>query len=176
MPTRGVSGGGVWMDSGYHSAYLCVSLLGSPVSSVAARVGTYASDLPVDDTAVAQLVHANGSVSSVQVAWSVPSGGQRVLEVYGTEGSILLDHEGHSLGVYSNATQTWHYQDVMTGHADSFNGLYHAVYECLRFGAPPPGEPSRRAPYPGGRHRRLSRQRGEYRGANTRTRRLWRDS
>lgn len=133
-----IAGGGVWLDSGYHNAYLCVSLLGVPVSKIAARIGIFATDLPVDDTAVALLTHDNGSISDIQVAWSVPSGGQRVFEIYGTEGSIVADHDGFALGVYNNHTRSWHHPQIITAHAESFIGIYRAIHQSLRFGAAPP--------------------------------------
>lgn len=136
-----IAGGGVWIDSGYHSAYLCVNLLGSPVASVAARITNYATHFPVDDTAVALMTHENGTVSSVQVTWSVPSGGQRILEIYGTRGTITLDHEGYPLGVFDNATQAWRHPPIVTRHAESFIDLYKAIYDALRYGGPLPVSP-----------------------------------
>ncbi|HEY3378823.1 MAG TPA: Gfo/Idh/MocA family oxidoreductase [Armatimonadota bacterium] len=133
-----IAGGGVWIDSGYHNAYLCVSLQGAAVATVSAQIGTFATELSVDDTAVALLTHRNGSISNVQVAWSVPSGGQRVFEVYGTEGTLTLDHEGYPLGIFSNATRSWQHPEINLAHAQSFIDFYQALYECLRFGAPPP--------------------------------------
>lgn len=133
-----ISGGGVWLDSGYHNTYLCEKLIGSPVESIAARIFNYTTDMPVDDTAVVQLHHANDAVSSVQVAWSVPSGGQRVLEIYGTGGTITLDHEGHELGVYRNDSQTWRHLDIPVGHAESFIEFYRTVSASLQENAEPP--------------------------------------
>lgn len=133
-----ISGGGVWLDSGYHSAYLCVSLLGARVEAVGARTANYTTGLQVDDTAAAQLYHANGGVSSVQAAWSVPSGGSRVFEVYGTEGSIVIDHDGYPLGIYSNKTQTWHHVNLAPTRDESFTDLYKAISDCLGYGAPVP--------------------------------------
>jgi len=133
-----IAGGGVWLDSGYHAGYLSVALMGSPVVSLAARTENFATDLAVDDTAAALLMHENNGISSIQAAWSVPAGGQRVFEIYGTEGAIALDHEGYPLGVFSNATRTWDHPAVDGGHAESFIGIFTAIAECLRFGAPPP--------------------------------------
>lgn len=133
-----LAGGGVWIDSGYHSVYLCTALQGVPVSGVAAGLRTVNPTLGVEDTAVATLMHTNDAISSIQVAWSVPSGGTRVFEVYGTEGTIHLDHEGHPLGVFSNATRAWHHPEITIGRAESFTGILQDVHACLRFGAPPP--------------------------------------
>ena len=133
-----IAGGGVWMDSGYHAVYLASALMGSPVAAVTGRMKTYATELAVDDTAVALLFHENGGTSSVQAAWSAPSGGRRVLEIYGTAGAIAMDHEGHPLGLFTNRTQTWTHPEAFGGHAASFIGSFTAIAESLRFGAPPP--------------------------------------
>jgi len=133
-----LAGGGVWLDSGYHSAYLCVALMGALVSTVVAQIGTYATDLQVDDTAAALLVHDTDGLSSIQAAWSVPSGGQRVFEVYGTQGTISIDHDGHPLGIFSNKDRTWSHPTITFERDSSFIAFFEAVYECLHFGAPPP--------------------------------------
>ncbi|MHB9025149.1 MAG: Gfo/Idh/MocA family protein [Armatimonadota bacterium] len=133
-----VAGGGVWIDSGYHGAYLCVHLQRSPAISAAAQIGTFATDLPVEDTALVLLTHENGGMSSIQVAWSVPAGGQRVFEIYGTRGAIALDHEGYPLGLYRNATATWEHPAVEMHANDSFTGFFQALADCLLRGAPPP--------------------------------------
>lgn len=136
--SREIAGGGVWLDSGYHAGYLSVALMGSPVASVTGRADSYATGLAVEDTVAALLMHRNNGMSSVQAAWSIPAGGRRVFEIYGTEGAIALDHEGYPLGIFSNATRTWEHPEVAGGHAESFIGIFTAIAECLRFGAPPP--------------------------------------
>ena len=133
-----MAGGGVWLDSGYHHAYLAVALMGSPVIGIAARTATYAGDMPVEDTATALCMHENQGVSSLQTAWSVPAGGTRVVEVHGSAGSLQLDHEGYPLGVFDNAARTWRHPEIDFPHAGSFYGLFVALAACLRFGAPPP--------------------------------------
>lgn len=133
-----VAGGGVWMDNGYHSVYLCAAMMQSHIAGIAASIGTYNSDLAVDDTAVALLTHANTGMSSIQAAWSVPSGGHRVFEVYGTEGTLAVDHDGYPLGVYSNASQTWHHPHIEIGHAESFISFFTAVADTIQHDAPPP--------------------------------------
>ncbi|MHB9130660.1 MAG: Gfo/Idh/MocA family protein [Armatimonadota bacterium] len=133
-----IAGGGVWIDSGYHSIYLCNTLMESLIVSVAAQVGTYAQDIQVEDTAAALLTHTNSGISSIQVAWSVPAGGERVFEIYGKAGSIALGHDGHPLGIFSNETQSWRHPEVRFGQADSFIGIFEAIADCLESGALPP--------------------------------------
>jgi len=133
-----IAGGGVWLESGYHSAYLCSELMNSPVISVTARIGSYQNDDGVDDTATALCTHENNGISSIQAAWSVPSGGRRVFEIYGSEGSIVYDHDGYTLGIFSNKTQSWHHPEITLERAGSFIGIYRALADCLQYGAIPP--------------------------------------
>jgi predicted dehydrogenase len=133
-----IAGGGVWVDSGYHAAYLSVAMMGSPVTAVTGRIDTYATGLAVDDTAAMLLFHENNGTSSIQVAWSIPAGGRRVFEIYGTDGAIAMDHEGYPLGIFSNASRTWSHPEVTVGHDESFIRLFTAIAECLGYGAPPP--------------------------------------
>ncbi len=133
-----IAGGGVWIESGYHAVYLCTALMRSPVIAVSANINTFNSDFSVDDTAVVQLTHENDGVSSVQVAWSIPAGGQRVFEIYGSDGAIALDHDGYPLGLFNNASRTWHHPAIALAHAESYIDLFKAIGEALNFGAPPP--------------------------------------
>jgi len=133
-----IAGGGVWMESGYHAVYLCTALMESPIVSVSASIDSYTSEFTVDDTAVVTLSHENNGVSHIQVAWSVPAGGQRVFEIHGTEGSIALDHEGYPLGLFDNATRTWSHPTITPARAESFIDIFAALADCLSFGAPPP--------------------------------------
>jgi len=133
-----IAGGGVWMDSGYHGVYLCRAMMGSPITSVAAAIGTFAGAQAVDDTAVAVLTHEHGGISTIQVSWAVPSGGRRVVDIYGAEGTISLDHDGYPLGIFSNATRAWSHPEITAASAESFMAYYAALAECLGFGAPPP--------------------------------------
>lgn len=133
-----IAGGGVWIDSGYHAVYLCAAMMGSLVTTVASAMGAFTSDLPVEDTAVALLTHENGGISDIQTAWSVPSGGHRVFDIYGTHGTISLDHDGYPLGVFANESRTWLHPEITVGHAESFIGFFTELAECLQYGTPPP--------------------------------------
>jgi len=46
------SGGGGLIDNVYHSIYLAREMVGSPVRTVYARIGTYVQDIEVEDTAL----------------------------------------------------------------------------------------------------------------------------
>lgn len=133
-----IAGGGVWIDTGYHAVYLCAALMGSPVTTVAAAMGAFSLELAVEDTVAAILTHENGGITNIQASWGVPSGGHRVFDIYGSQGTLSLDHDGHPLGLFTNATQSWQHPEIPVSHAESFVDFFTALAECLRYGAPPP--------------------------------------
>lgn len=133
-----IAGGGVWMNSGYHGAYLCEALMHSAVTAVSANIEAFVPGLDVDDTALALFKHHNGGASSLLTAWSAPSGGRQVLEVHGSEGSIIFGHDAQPLGIFSNDTRIWQHPEIPIPPAESFTGIFRQVAECLIQGAAPP--------------------------------------
>ena len=99
------SGGGVLLDNGYHSMYMCEYFMKSPVAEVSARVGNF-QKFAVDDLAVVTLTHQNGGISSVQVSWAVDAPGRSVLEVHGTEGSLQVADD-NSIHICRNNAGAW---------------------------------------------------------------------
>lgn len=133
------AGGGVLLDLGYHNIYTAEALMGSPVESVSGRVGTFATNSEVDDTAAALLYHANGGVTSVQVSRAVKGTGASVLEVHGTKGSLRCWETGDtSLEIFENSIGEWKPQSVTAGMLpDSFFGTLHAFFTAVEGNDPP---------------------------------------
>lgn len=88
------SGGGCFIDNGYHGIYSAETYVGAPVERVYGRLGTFAHPIDVEDTALVTLEHANGAVTTMGVGWSrMGEGGLFTQEVLGTEGCIGLVHD-----------------------------------------------------------------------------------
>lgn len=86
-PARG--GGGALMDLGGHCIDLLEMFFG-PVSAVTCVARRIVHAYPVEDGAVVTLQFANGALGVVDTFFCVPDEGSRnVLELYGTDGSIL---------------------------------------------------------------------------------------
>jgi predicted dehydrogenase len=86
-PSQG--GGGSLADMGVHCIDLLEMLLG-PVVSVSCRTANLVHPYRSEDSAVATLEFENGALGTVDVFFCIPDEGSRnVLEVYGSEGSIL---------------------------------------------------------------------------------------
>ena len=83
-----LAGGGAFMDMGTHAVHLMRTILG-PVTEVLATISNVAGIYPdVDDNGVALFRFANGVVATVEGSW-VQTGGQRALEVVGSEATLF---------------------------------------------------------------------------------------
>lgn len=138
------AGGGCLLDNGYHFCYLAEWLMGSPVESVYGRVGTFVHQQDVDDVAALLLGHANGTISSIQFSWAVKSGGQRVSEVCGTEGTLRFGWNEQPMALYENQVGEWIYPEL-NAEVHSFSALLGEFLTALETGGPLPvsGEEAR---------------------------------
>ena len=82
------------MDNGPHAIDLVRYLLGE-VKDVSAQLTNF-QDLEVEDTAQLNLILENGAVGTVDISWSTSIPAQNYMEVYGENGTILLDIKGIS--------------------------------------------------------------------------------
>jgi dTDP-4-amino-4,6-dideoxygalactose transaminase/predicted dehydrogenase len=89
---REISGGGVIIDNACHAVDLIRYLFGE-VSSVSSEVRNY-ENIEVEDTARLSLFMESGLFGTVDVSWVLPIPSKTYLEIYGEDGTILLDPEG----------------------------------------------------------------------------------
>ena len=87
-----LDGGGAVMNQGIHSVDLLLWLLGD-VERVYACTRTAVHAIEVEDTAVATLEFAGGAVGTFEAATSAFPGLPRRLEVTGSEGTIVVEHD-----------------------------------------------------------------------------------
>ena len=99
-----ISGGGVLIDNGVHAVDLFRFLFGE-VKNVSARVATFIQDIEVEDTARILLEMESGSFGTVDLSWSIPYPQPFYLEVYGSEGSIMVGWD--ILRYQTNKTKKW---------------------------------------------------------------------
>ncbi len=89
-----ISGGGIVMDNGPHAIDLIRYLLGE-VKDVSAQLTNF-QNLEVEDTAHLNLTLENGAVGTVDISWSTAIPAQSYMEIYGENGTVLLDFKGIS--------------------------------------------------------------------------------
>ena len=89
--TRALDGGAL-MNQGVHTIDLLLWLMGD-VERVYARTVTALHQIEVEDTTVATLEFRNGAVGTIEAGTSIYPGYQRRIEVSGSEGTIVLEHD-----------------------------------------------------------------------------------
>lgn len=87
-----LDGGGALMNQGIHTVDLLLWLLGN-VKRVYARAITALHRIEVEDTIVATLEFASGAIGILEAATSVYPGYRRRLELTGSEGTLILEHD-----------------------------------------------------------------------------------
>lgn len=90
--TPELSGGGVLADNGPHAVDLVEHLLG-PIAAISATAGP-GGKLPVEETAQMICRLRNHASVSVDLSWSVAAPPKTYLEIYGVQGTALLDAGG----------------------------------------------------------------------------------
>jgi UDP-N-acetyl-2-amino-2-deoxyglucuronate dehydrogenase len=90
--TAALDGGGALINQAIHTVDLLLWLLGD-VTRVQARTATALHAIEGEDTAIALLDFENGALCVLQAATSAFPGYPRRVEITGTEGTIILEHD-----------------------------------------------------------------------------------
>lgn len=127
-----ISGGGVLMDNGTHSADLARFVLG-PVREVLAVELARPAGFRVEDTARMVLRHDSGVESSVDLSWSIDKSLADFLRIYGTEGEVRV---GWRESAWRRYGEDW--QVIGTGYAKgpAMGGALDAFCRAVRGAAP----------------------------------------
>lgn len=84
------AGGGALFDLGCHRVDIIRWLMGEPKSAIA-KINNFTGNYPIDDNSVSVVEFANKALGVIDVAWTHRSG-PNLLELYGTEGSLVAGH------------------------------------------------------------------------------------
>jgi UDP-N-acetyl-2-amino-2-deoxyglucuronate dehydrogenase len=90
--TFALDGGGALINQAIHTVDLLLWLLGDVVC-VQARTATVLHKIEAEDTAVATLEFASGAVGTLLATTAAYPGYPRRLEITGTEGTVILEHD-----------------------------------------------------------------------------------
>lgn len=88
----GLDGGGALINQGVHTVDLLLWLLGDVVR-VQARTATLLHKIEAEDTAVATLEFASGALGVFHATTAAYPGYPRRVEISGTEGTVILEHD-----------------------------------------------------------------------------------
>ena len=84
------AGGGALFDLGCHRVDVIRWLMGEPKSAIA-KINNFTGNYQIDDNSVSVVEFANKALGVIDVAWTHRSG-PNLLELYGTEGSLVAGH------------------------------------------------------------------------------------
>src|SRR4051812_828633 len=90
--TLALDGGGVLINQAIHTVDLMLWLLGD-AEVVHAQTATMFHDIEAEDTASLRLQFRDGTMGALQASTACYPGSPRVLEITGTEGFIVLEHD-----------------------------------------------------------------------------------
>src|SRR5712671_6027999 len=90
--TLALDGGGALINQGVHTVDLLLWLLGDVVR-VQARTATVLHKIEAEDTIVATFEFASGTVGTLLATTAAHPGYPRRLEITGTEGTVILEHD-----------------------------------------------------------------------------------
>lgn len=128
-----ISGGGAIPDTSIHSIDLFRFLVGNPIR-VAAATATADSRYKVEDTSVILVQTRDGAMGSIEASWTSP-GSANVIEVYGTDGAIVIDYFKPSVRFMVENSGEW--QEIENTGQDRFILQAKHFIDCVRGEAQP---------------------------------------
>jgi predicted dehydrogenase len=84
------AGGGALFDLGCHRVDVIRWLMGEPKSAIS-KINNFTGNYPIDDNSVSVVEFTNKALGVIDVSWTHRSG-PNMLELYGTEGSLVMGH------------------------------------------------------------------------------------
>ena len=94
------AGGGALFDLGCHRVDVIRWLMGEP-KSVLAKINNFTHRYDIDDNSVTLVEFENNAIGIIDVTW-IHRSGPNMLELYGTEGSLII---GHPKGIVLTSTR-----------------------------------------------------------------------
>ncbi len=126
------AGGGALLDMGIHALDICRYMLGE-ITSVTGRLGTFGKDIVVEDTAVIDLSFGENALGYIETGWSSKEGAMG-LELYGTEGSIIVDYVT-PIRIFRASTGEW--EEITDAKNDAAVAEMRHFADCIKTGKQP---------------------------------------
>lgn len=128
-----ISGGGTIPDTSVHSIDLFRYLVGDPVK-VAGYIETTDRRYKVEDASTIMLQTTDGAMGTIEASWSTP-GSANVIEIYGTDGAIVIDYTLPHLKVMEAGKNEW--QEIPNENPDRFRDQAKHFVDCVTNGSKP---------------------------------------
>ena len=133
------AGGGVLLMNVSHDLDLAQWITRRRIAELNGVVGTYMTDVEVEDTAVAVGTFEEGGLVSVAAGSAVPGGADVGVRIVGKEGQILLSS---NLDVYTNAAGSWEraveVTDTAAAHAAAYERFLRSFVRSVALDEPTP--------------------------------------
>lgn len=123
-----VGGGGCIVDTASHSVDLFRYLVGNPIK-LAAGMATADSRYRVEDCGVLLLQTRDGAIGTIEASWTSP-GSANVIEVYGTDGAVIIDYARGGVRYLLGSSGEW--MEELCPEADRFVAQSRHFIDCVR--------------------------------------------
>ena len=128
-----ISGGGTIPDTSIHSIDLFRYLAGNPIK-VSAALATADARYKVEDCSVIMVQSRDGAIGTIEASWTSP-GSANIIEVYGTDGAIVIDYS--KPGVRFMVANSGQWQEEECSGPDRFVMQARHFVDCVRNGSKP---------------------------------------
>ena len=127
--TRSISGGGVLIDNGSHSADIARYLLG-PIVQVQAQPGITTQGLEVEDTVRVQFVTRGGVLGTFDLSWSITKDSKNYIQIFGSEGTLQVGWKGSRY--CQDGSQKWIPFGTGYDKVKSFSSQHANFIACIK--------------------------------------------
>ncbi len=128
-----ISGGGTILDTSIHSIDLFRYLVGNPTKVACAKT-TADERYRVEDCSVILLQTLDGAIGTLEASWTSP-GSVNVIEIYGTNGAIVVDYSKPNVRYLTKDSSEW--LEIENTKADRFTLQAQHFVDCIRNGSKP---------------------------------------
>jgi len=128
-----ISGGGTLPDTSIHSIDLFRYLVGNPIK-VAGALATADRRYRVEDCSVIMLQTRDGAIGTIEASWTSP-GSANVIEIYGTDGAIVVDYSKANVRFLDSGASEW--KEIENTRPDRFVLQARHFVDCVRDGSKP---------------------------------------
>ncbi len=128
-----ISGGGTIPDTSVHSIDIFRYLAGSPIK-VSAALATADARYNVEDCSVIMVQTRDSAIGTIEASWTSP-GSANIIEVYGTDGAIVIDYSKPGLRFMVANSGQWEEEDC--SGPDRFVMQARHFVDCVRNGSKP---------------------------------------
>ncbi len=128
-----ISGGGTIPDTSVHSVDLFRYLVGDPIR-VSAAIATADPRYKVEDCSVIMVQTRDGAIGVLEASWTSP-GSANIIEVYGTDGAVIVDYSRPGVRFMIQNSGQWVEEECT--QPDRFVLQARHFVDCVRTGAKP---------------------------------------